>query len=412
MISSEATQLSAPSRWSDKAARSLVLSVMGQLRSGGLILTEPDGTRHEFGTLDGTLTGQVVVHHAGFFQRVLRGGSIAAGESYMDGWWDSPDLTQVVRVLAANLAVLDQLEARVGWAVKLKDQLTHRFRRNHQRQAQQNIAAHYDLGNELYRRFLDHNMLYSSALYVSGDEDLAQAQINKMDRLCQLLRLQPEDHLLEIGTGWGAMAIHAAQHYGCRVTTTTISKEQHAWAKDKIAQAGLSDRITLLLQDYRDLTGHYDKLVSVEMIEAVGKEYLDTYVAKCQSLLKPEGLMALQSITIADQRDASYSRGVDFIQKYIFPGGFLPSLTRLNRTLTQHSDFVVRDLRDMGMDYAQTLRDWHQGFNHSVEELKTLGYDERFIRMWRYYLSYCEGGFAERTVSAVQLLLSRPGWRS
>ena len=255
-------------------------------------------------------------------------------------------------------------------------------------------------------------MLYSAAIYNGDDTSLHQAQWNKMDRLCRQLALKPQDHLLEIGTGWGALAIHAAKHYGCKVTTTTISDAQHQWAKARIEDEGLGDRITLLLDDYRDLTGRYDKIVSVEMIEAVGKDYLTTYLKKCQSLLKPDGLIAIQAITIADQRYDSYSNGVDFIQKYIFPGGFLPSVTVLSQQFTQHTDFVIRDLKDIGMDYAKTLSDWHQGFNDNIEHYFQQGFDDRFIRMWRYYLCYCEGGFLERTISTVQILASRENWRT
>lgn len=396
---------------SDRVAKKVVLTLLGKLRGVGLTLIEKDGDTHYIGDKDADLQAHFIVNHPRVYKRILTGGSIAAGEAYVDGWWDSPDITNVIRVMARNLPIMDKLEARVGWMTRLGYQLTHRLRRNSAENARQNISSHYDLGNSLYSSFLDEKMLYSCGIYRSAQDDLASAQVNKMDRLCRQLKLNASDHLLEIGTGWGAMAVHAAKHYGCRVTTTTISKEQYAWAKDLIEREGLTDRVTLLLDDYRDLTGQYDKIVSVEMIEAVGKEYLTTYIKQCQSLLKPEGLLAIQAITIADQRYDSYSRGVDFIQKHIFPGGFLPSITVLLNQVTRHSDMVIRDIKDIGLDYARTLSDWHQAFNLSVNTLAQYGYDQRFIRMWRYYFCYCEGGFLERSISTVQLIASRPGYR-
>ncbi|PSW06953.1 SAM-dependent methyltransferase [Photobacterium lipolyticum] len=392
----------------DNVARKVVFNVLAKLQGVGLTLVEKEGDTYHIGDQNAELQAQLIVNHPAFYKRILTGGSIAAGEAYVDGWWDSPDITQVVRVMARNLPILDKLEAKVGWLTKLAYKITHKLRRNNKDNARQNISAHYDLGNTLYSSFLDPNMLYSCAIYRTEDDDLVSAQINKMERLCCQLNLKPTDHLLEIGTGWGALAIYAAKHYGCRVTTTTISKEQHDWAKERIEQEGLSDQITLLLDDYRDLTGQYDKVVSVEMVEAVGKEYLTTYIQKCQSLLKPGGLLALQTITITDQRYDSYSRGVDFIQKHIFPGGFLPSITVLVNHMTKHSDFVVRDIKDIGFDYARTLSDWHQAFNHNADKLAQYGYDQRFVRMWRYYFCYCEGGFLERSISTVQLVVSRP----
>ena len=265
----------------------------------------------------------------------------------------------------------------------------------------------YDLSNALYETFLDENMLYSSAIFNSPSDTLAQAQINKMERLCQQLQLKPSDHVVEIGTGWGAMAMYMALNYGCKVTTTTISDAQYDYAKSKIEQFGLSKQITLLKKDYRLLEGQFDKLVSIEMIEAVGKAFLPSYIDQCQSLLKPQGLMAIQAITIADQRYNSYSNSVDFIQKYIFPGGFLPSITALTQAATQNSDLVVRDLFDIGADYGKTLNCWHQTFNQRLDRVKELGFDERFIRMWNYYFCYCQGGFRAKTISTVHMTFQR-----
>ncbi|WP_318494621.1 cyclopropane-fatty-acyl-phospholipid synthase family protein [Photobacterium leiognathi] len=411
MLRSELQQSTTSVSASDHASRKLLFTVLNQLSNAGLSVSDPMEGTVFFGDKQASLQANIVVHNPLFYKRLLSDGSIGAGEAYIEGWWDSPNLTNVVRVLAKNLTTLDKLEAKMGWVSKLSSQVSHFLRKNNKQNARKNISAHYDLGNDLYRHFLDPSMLYSSAIYLNDHDSLEQAQWNKMDRLCRQLKLTSDDHLLEIGTGWGGMAIHAAKHYGCRVTTTTISEQQYLWAKQQVEQAGLSDRITLLMDDYRDLTGQYDKLVSIEMIEAVGKQYLKTYIEKCQSLLKPNGLMAIQAITIADQRYASYSRSVDFIQKHIFPGGFLPSVTVLLDNLTQHSDFVIRDIKDIGLDYAKTLEDWRDQFDANATQLEKYGYDERFIRMWRFYFAYCEGGFLERTISTIQFVASRPQWR-
>ncbi|HHG3390679.1 TPA: class I SAM-dependent methyltransferase, partial [Vibrio parahaemolyticus] len=375
--------------------------------------TETKERSERFTAPNGEYSGQPVVatievKHPGFYSRILQGGSIAAGEAYMDGWWDSPDLTALMKLMALNMRALDKLEEQGSWLTKLLYKFSHWTNRNSQENSRKNIHAHYDLGNDLYEAFLDTKMLYSSALYHTSSDSLEQAQINKMERLCQQLDLQSTDHVIEIGTGWGAMAIYMAEQYGCRVTTTTISEEQHEYARQQIVQRGLVDRITLLREDYRNLTGAYDKLVSIEMIEAVGKQFLASYIKKCESLLKPSGLMAIQAITIADQRYDYYSNNVDFIQKYIFPGGFLPSVTSLTQAATKHSDLVVRDLFDIGLDYAKTLNEWHRRFNRAEDAVRGFGYDDRFVRMWRYYLSYCEGGFLARTISAVHMTFQRP----
>ncbi|AUI86288.1 SAM-dependent methyltransferase [Vibrio azureus] len=401
-----------------KAARTLLFRCLDKMEIGCLTIIESFKTgtterSERFATQmlehNGVLAAATIeVKHPGFYSRILQGGSIAAGEAYMDSWWDSPDLTALMKLFALNIRALDQLEQQGSWLTKMFYQLSHWMKRNSQQNARKNIHAHYDLGNALYETFLDERMLYSSALYLQDSDSLEQAQINKMERLCQQLALKSSDHVMEIGTGWGAMAVYMAEKYGCQVTTTTISEEQYLYTEELIKQRGLMDQITLLKEDYRDLSGQYDKLVSIEMIEAVGKQYLPSYIQVCQSLLKPGGVMALQAITIADQRYHYYSNSVDFIQKYIFPGGFLPSITALTQATTKYSDFVVRDLFDIGLDYAKTLNEWHQRFNQAQSKVSALGYDDRFVRMWRYYLSYCEGGFLARTISAVHLTLQRP----
>lgn len=401
-----------------KAARGVLFQCLQKMEIGCLTViesfkTETTERSERFSTPNGDYNGEPVaatieVKHPGFYSRLLQGGSIAAGEAYMDGWWDSPDLTALMKLMALNLRALDKLEEQGSWLTKLLYKFSHWSNRNSEENSRKNIHAHYDLGNNLYEAFLDTNMLYSSALYNDADDSLEQAQINKMDRLCQQLELKPTDHVVEIGTGWGAMAIYMAEQYGCQVTTTTISEEQHAYAEQKIKERGLEDKITLLKEDYRNLTGTYDKLVSIEMIEAVGKQFLPSYIKVCESLLKSGGLMAIQAITIADQRYDYYSNNVDFIQKYIFPGGFLPSVTSLTHATTKYSDLVTRDLFDIGLDYAKTLNEWHVRFNRAESEVRSFGYDDRFVRMWRYYLSYCEGGFLARTISAVHMTFQRP----
>ncbi|EMJ3465852.1 TPA: class I SAM-dependent methyltransferase [Vibrio harveyi] len=401
-----------------KAARGVLFQCLQKMEIGCLTViesfkTETTERSERFSTPNGEHNGDPVaatieVKHPAFYSRILQGGSIAAGEAYMDGWWDSPDLTALMKLMALNMRALDKLEEQGSWITRLLYKVSHWTNRNSQENSRKNIHAHYDLGNNLYEAFLDTNMLYSSALYNQVDDSLEQAQINKMERLCQQLELKSSDHVIEIGTGWGAMAIYMAEQYGCRVTTTTISEEQYAYAEQKINERGLTDKITLLKEDYRNLMGSYDKLVSIEMIEAVGKQFLPSYIKKCESLLKPGGLMAIQAITIADQRYDYYSNNVDFIQKYIFPGGFLPSVTSLTQATTKHSDLVTRDLFDIGLDYAKTLNEWHHRFNQSEHDVRAFGYDDRFVRMWRYYLSYCEGGFLARTISAVHMTFQRP----
>ncbi|EKO3375011.1 cyclopropane-fatty-acyl-phospholipid synthase family protein [Vibrio fluvialis] len=395
-----------------KGARSVALKSLQLIKIGSLTLEEAyeghDVTVEHFGFAhEGQPQAHIRVTHPGFYGRVLKGGSIAAAEAYMDGWWDSPNLTAVTELMARNLSALDQLEAQSSVVTRAMNKVGHWLKRNSIVRAKQNIEAHYDLGNDLYQTFLDERMLYSSALYLSTSDSLEQAQIQKMDRLCQQLQLTANDHVIEIGTGWGAMAIYMAQHYGCKVTTTTISEEQFAYAEAEITRLGLEAQITLLKQDYRLLEGQFDKLVSIEMIEAVGKAYLPSYIEKCQSLLKTGGLMAIQAITIADQRYDYYSNNVDFIQKYIFPGGFLPSITVLTQMATRHTDFIVRDVFDIGMDYAKTLADWRLRFEAALNTVQALGYDERFVRMWRFYLCYCEGGFNARTISTIHMTLQR-----
>ena len=395
----------------DRACRAAFLKVLSILPEGHMTIQENGTTVGEFGNPSHDLKADVNILNVKAYRQLLFGGSVAAGETYTDGLWTSTDLTSVIRIFARNLPMLDKWEEKYRLFMLPFQKIQHFLRRNTEAQAKKNIEAHYDLGNKLYTRFLDQSMMYSSAIYPDPNASLSDAQTHKLKTICDKLQLKPEDHLMEIGTGWGGLAVYAAKHYGCRVTTTTISEEQFAYAEEWIARENLSDRVTLLKQDYRTLEGQYDKLVSIEMIEAVGKRYLGNFFTKCASLLKPEGLMLLQSITIDDRRYESYSNSVDFIQKYIFPGGFLPSQLIINDYLKRYSDLSIRDLQDIGLDYAKTLDDWYLAFVNAREPLMQDGYDERFMRMWTYYLKYCEGGFLERTISTVQLLLSKPHYR-
>jgi cyclopropane-fatty-acyl-phospholipid synthase len=396
----------------DKVCRNLFLQCLKQLPFGCLIIQECGDEIARFGDDNDELRATVNIKDMSAYRRLLLGGSVGAGEAFMDDLWDSNDVTSVVRIFARNLPTLDKWESKFKWLSMPINKLQHFARRNTRDQAKKNIEAHYDLGNKLYTRFLDDTMMYSSAIYPDANSSLNAAQHYKLKTICDKLQLKESDHLIEIGTGWGGLAVYAAKHYGCKVTTTTISEEQHAWAQEWIAREGLSDRVTLLKKDYRLLEGKYDKLVSIEMIEAVGKQFLGNFFEKCSSLLKDNGLMLLQSITIDDRRYDSYSNSVDFIQKYIFPGGFLPSQYQLNAHLKKHTDMMIRDLHDIGIDYAMTLNHWYEAFISAKDELLKDGYDERFMRMWTYYLKYCEGGFLERTISTVQLVVSKPQFRA
>jgi len=391
--------------WFESRCRQLVLSVFSKINYGVLEVVE--GNQHSYfpnKLAKSDISGKIIIHDNTVYKDFVRGGSIGAAEAFIDGKWSSPDLTSVIRIFAKAQQQTDKLEKKGAWLTKIKNQFFHWQNRNSQSGSKRNILAHYDLGNELYTRFLDETMMYSSAIYPSPDATLAQAQQHKLQTICEKLALTEDDHLLEIGTGWGGLAIYAAQHYGCKVTTTTISEAQYTFAKEKIESKGLSDKITLLKDDYRDLEGQFDKLVSIEMIEAVGYQYLPSFFQVCNQCLKPGGKMLIQSITIADQRFDYYKNNVDFIQRYIFPGGFLPSISVLSEHLTEHSTMVVESIDDIGLDYAKTLADWRTAFLASWSELTSFGYDETFKKLWLYYFAYCEGAFLERSTSTVHLL--------
>ncbi len=397
--------------WFDRLCRKFTLNFLSQLRHGSITVIEA-GEAQQFGDADAELNTTITVTDPAFYQKLVLAGSVGGGESYIHGFWRCDNLTALVQIFARNLDVLDKMDSTWARLSRPMLKLLNFRNRNTISQSRRNIAAHYDLGNAMYQLFLDPSMMYSSAVYPAEDSSLEQAQQHKLQQICERLQLKASDHLLEIGTGWGSMAIYAAQHYGCKVTTTTISQQQYDYTKARIAELGLQDKITLLFEDYRLLTGTYDKLVSIEMIEAVGDDFLDNYFEKCSSLLKPDGIMVLQAITMVDHRYQQYVREVDFIKRYIFPGGCLPSISRMASAVANKTDLVIRQVQDIGFDYARTLKDWCDNFMAQRDAVHQLGYDDNFIRLWHFYLCYCEGGFRERATSAVHLVLSKPQNRS
>jgi cyclopropane-fatty-acyl-phospholipid synthase len=387
--------------------RRAVLGRLGQLQRGTLTV-EDAGEVISFGrpAADG-LAARVVVRRPGFWRRLALGGSVGAGESYADGDWDADDLTAVVRLLARNREALSGLDRGLAWLGRPAASLFALLRPNTRAGARRNIADHYDLGNDFFALMLDPTMTYSAAVFDPPEATLEEASHRKLEILCRKLDLGPADHLLEIGSGWGSMAIHAASRHGCRVTTTTISRAQHQVATERVARAGLAGRVTVLLEDYRDLTGRYDKVVSVEMIEAIGAEQYPVFFERCAARLAPGGKLAVQAITIADQEYQRARRQVDFIKRHVFPGGCIPSVTALVGAATEASDLRLRHLEDYTPHYARTLAAWRDNLalrREAVARITT----ERFRRLWDFYLCYCEGGFKERYVGLVQLVFDRP----
>jgi cyclopropane-fatty-acyl-phospholipid synthase len=389
-------------------AERLVRARLAALAHGALTV---DGESYGRRTGRCELAATIHVHDASFWADVAFGGSVGAGESYMAGHWTADDLTAALRIFAANLDATDGLERGANVLARPLRKLLHLAARNTRAGSRRNIAAHYDLGNDFFALFLDRSMMYSAAVFEDPGMALEDAQTAKLERICRRLDLRPGERVLEIGTGWGGFALHAARHYGCRVTTTTLSAAQHAWAESRIREAGLGDRIVLLRKDYRDLHGRFDKLVSIEMIEAVGHQHFATFFARCGALLEPHGQMLLQAITIADQRYDAARKDVDFIKRHIFPGSCIPSVTALTAAATHASDLRLVHLDDIGAHYATTLRHWRENLLRNRTAVRALGYPESFIRMWEFYLAYCEAGFAERTLGDVQALFVRPGAR-
>ncbi len=414
---SEAIDNPSAPRWTESMARGLVHSLFAPMAAGHLRLVHPDGSTREFGKAGQSPAAEIQVRRWRFFTRCAVGGDIGFGEGYQEGDWETPDLAAVIAWFCANV---EQAPTMSGSARKrlrftvlnAANRLRHFLNRNSLTGSRANIAAHYDLGNEFYSQWLDATMTYSAALFESPDQSLEAAQTAKYERLCRELRLQPGEHLLEIGSGWGGMASHAARTRGARVTTITLSEAQAAYCRDRFAREGIADRATVQVVDYRHLTGQFDKIVSIEMMEAIGDQYLETYCQTVQRLLKPDGLFAAQFITYPDSRHEELRRGVDWIQKHIFPGSLLLSLNRVNQAMQNTGRLHLHTLHDMGLDYGRTLREWRERFNQGLHEVRHQGFDDRFIRTWNYYLAYCESAFLWRNISVVQATWTAPNNRS
>ena len=393
----------------DELARRLIFRLLSQIRDERIEIAE-HGRRLAFGRDSAPLSARINVHSPHVYGQLLRG-SNGLAETYMDGHWDVDDMVALVRIAARNMRGMDRWREAWHPVLHAGQRLTRLVPRNDPKGARENIAAHYDLGNQLFSLFLDPSMMYSCAYFDSPQATLEEAQTAKLDRVVDALELGPEDHLLEIGTGWGAMAVHAAQRSGCRVTSTTISREQYDFALERVQDAGLSDRVTVLLEDYRDLTGTYSKLVSIEMIEAVGWQYFPTYFRRCSELLSDDGLMFLQAITIDDRAYEVEKASKSFINTHIFPGGCLPSLEVIHRCIAGDTDLRTVRLDDITEHYAETLRHWRERFLASAMLAEDLGYDLRFRRMWDLYLAYVEAGFREARIGNVQMVLAKPEYR-
>ena len=396
----------------ERLCRRLLLRQLARLRDGALRIVE-GGRVTELGgerSAD-VLSGTITIRDPRVYGAAVRRGLVGIAEAYMDGHWTADDLTDVIRVVARNSEALAGLSGRLGRIGRLGLRGVHALRRNSRRGSQRNIAAHYDLGNDFFSLFLDPTLTYSCGVFERDDSTLEEASREKYDRACKKLQLGADDHVLEVGSGWGGFALHAAGRYGCRVTSVTVSKEQLELARRRVADAGLQDRVEIRFQDYRDVRGTFDKLVSIEMIEAVGQRYLPAYFQACSDRLSPEGLMLLQVITIPDQGYEQSVRSVEFIKRYIFPGGQCPSLWAIEQAIKEHTDLRMIHLEDMSAHYARTLAGWRERLTKNLDDVRSLGLPETFLRMWEFYLCYCEGGFAERATGVAQILFEKPRGR-
>jgi cyclopropane-fatty-acyl-phospholipid synthase len=396
----------------DKWARGVITSRLQTLTWGSVTLRQGEHSR-SFGKIDCKSSPHVTitVNNEQFHKKLLFGGNIGAAEAYMLGYWSCDNLPALIRIMVRNLSLVSRMEKGWAWVTMPALRFYHWLRRNTRKGSQWNIYAHYDLGNDFYSVFLDETMTYSCGIFNNSMSTLQQASVEKYDRICRQLRLTSEDHVIEVGGGWGGFAIHAAMHYGCKVTSTTISRQQYEWAQERVRRLGLEEKVQLQLKDYRDVKGIYDKLVSIEMIEAVGHQYLGRFLQCCSKLLKQDGLMALQAITITDQYYKEHIRTVDFVKRYIFPGSCLVAVTPLCDAISKFTDMRPIHLEDITPHYAETLRWWRKGFNDNLERIRSLGFDEPFIRMWEYYLSYCEGAFEEHYIGDVQMVFAKPLYR-
>lgn len=391
----------------DDFIKSQLFKQLNKLKNCYLELKDSQG-QHYFGEETSDLKATISVRNNDFYKAIAFHGSIGAAEQYILNNWNTTNLTNLVRVFVRNQDLLDELEGGSAWLKNSLLKIAHFFNKNTQKGSKKNISTHYDLGNDLFKLFLDEKMMYSSAIYNSKDDTLEQASELKLKTICEKLELKPTDNLIEIGTGWGGLAVYAAKNYGCHVTTTTISEEQYQHTQNLVKENNLTEKITLLKQDYRNLTGKYNKLVSIEMIEAVGHQFLPTYLKKCNDLLTDDGLALIQAITIEDYRYQQSLKSVDFIKKYIFPGSFIPSVSEILKVSAESTKMKLFNMEDFGISYAHTLNAWKKRFNNQIDAAEQLGYNKEFQRMWNFYFSYCEGGFIEKSISVVHLLFTKP----
>ncbi|HEX8023781.1 cyclopropane-fatty-acyl-phospholipid synthase family protein [Mucilaginibacter sp.] len=380
---------------------------------GSLYLTLPDGEQITIGTGEGNISATIRINDEAFYKRLILFGDIGFGEAYVDGLWDTDNITNVIKWVLLNIENAPGLSGSKTQALSLNllkffNKLSHFKRANTVDGSRKNIAEHYDLNNDFFASFLDPTMTYSAAYFYKDGLSLEEAQLAKYDRLCRQLHLKPSDHVLEIGSGWGGNAIYMAKTYGCKVTSLTISEEQHKLAVERVEEAGLTDKVSIELKDYRQMDGVFDKIVSVEMLEAVGYNFMDVYFKKCHDLLKKNGILAIQVITSPDSRYTALRKGVDWIQKHIFPGSLLPSVGAINNSINRTGDLTMVDLKDIGLDYATTLKLWFNAFNANLPTVRSLGFDDRFIRKWNYYLCYCEAAFEMRNINVMHLVYTRP----
>jgi len=398
----------------DYFCRSILFKKFKDLKHGQLRIEDRSGSvflDEYFGESTSSLKVRIIVQRSRFYSRTLLGGSIGNAESYVDSDWDTEQLTDLIRLFVLNKDILDGIDNGVGSLLQPFQKYFHGLRKNTIEGSRENIRSHYDIGNDFFKLFLDDTMMYSSAVFPTKETPLHEASMNKVALIVGKLKLKPTDHLIEIGTGWGTLAVYAAKTYGCKVTTTTISAEQYKYAVEKVKEAGLESRVKVLFEDYRKLTGVYDALVSVEMIEAVGLDHLDTYFEKCSSLIKKDGVMALQAITIRDQTYESARKSVDFIQRHIFPGSGIPSMHAMMNSVTKKTDMALTHQQDFSEDYAETLKNWSKRLAKNENEIVKLGYPDFLHRLWQYYFSYCEGGFRERAIGLSQIVLSKPNYK-
>jgi len=392
---------------------SIVLQLLSKMRKGSITIFLPSGENVKIGEEKESVHASIQILDTRFFEKCVLFGDVGFGESYTDGYWETDNITEVIKWFLLNVdsaPTLSGSRMKAGFVNILKfiNRLKHSFRKNDLTTSRANISEHYDLNNEFFKLFLDPTMTYSSAYFEKQEMELSLAQVAKYESLCRSMKIKSGDHVLEIGSGWGGNAIHMAKNHDCRVTTVTISEEQYKFAKEQVVKEKLTEKIEVKLMDYRLISGQFDKIISIEMLEAVGHEFFDVFFKKCHDLLKPKGVLGFQVITCPDSRYDSLRKGVDWIQKYIFPGSLLPSVSALNTSINRTGEMTMMSLKEMGLHYAQTLRIWKKRFNENLDEVKKLGFDEKFIRKWNYYLSYCEAAFDMRNISVMQIVYTFP----